>query len=306
MNSTSCAPSKNITEHNNSCFTLKQLKELAAAYNRYIIKYDLDPNNTKKFGKIKIIKIKPDSTKKYLLEELKKRFEKCENEICITQQNFMREVVGEIREDIADNTFRPEGPSRQTDWLSTQDINSVMRQYEKIYPNFKFIGAVPLDCDEYKFCSLYESNFNFDILQRNKFYHIGIIFNLDRYGKPGSHWVALYMDLLKGEVDYCDSTGERPKGNINNIIEKFKRYCKEEKGMDAVYKVNERPYQKDDSECGVYTCNFIIRRLAGQSFEKIVKDPMAFDRINSCRNKYFRNKISESKPDDMCDPTESG
>ena len=59
-----------------------------------------------------------------------------------------------MKDDEIKNTFRPKTPKswykNNTEWLSTIDIEKVLNQYEDLYPDFQFIGAVPIDFD-YKF-----------------------------------------------------------------------------------------------------------------------------------------------------------
>ena len=289
-----CAPKK---YSNNSCFNLKQLMELASAYNRFLVKSKLNPNDKRTFKGADLIDVKPNST--YLLLELRKRFNKICNgdDICLVHQAFMNEIITEVRDDILNNSFRPMGPKNPTEWLSTFDINNIMEQYEKIYDNFKFLGAVPLDCNELKHCSLY--NLNFDNFDKNIRY-IAVIFNLDKYGQSGSHWVTLFIDL-NGEIYFCDSIGKPPNEYIQKIINNFLNYYKSKTGTNAIYKYNKNSYQKDETECGVYACNFIIRKLGGESFEEIVNNPLTFKEINSCRNLYFRNKPSAHKIHKKCE-----
>lgn len=303
MSKNICAPHKYDSE-NKTCFSAKQLVEMAQAYNRYITKNKLNPKNIQNLENnlVNVDLIKIIENKKYLLSEFKKRFDQVcgGDQICLTQQSFMNDIVKEMRDDIQNNTFRSKGPEDPKEWLSTNDINNIMSQYEKIYTNFKFFGAVPLNCNDLSFCSLYK--LNFDEYANKNIDLIGIVFNLDRHGQPGSHWVALFMDLAKGEVYFCDSNGRPPIDNIENIINEFMEYYKKKTGKNAIYKYNSKAYQKDGSECGVYSCNFIIRKLSGESFEQITKNALSFQDINSCRNTYFRNAPSKFKPHPKCDP----
>lgn len=289
-----CAPKK-YDDKNKTCFNLEQLIEIIRAYNRYVTRTNLNPG---KNIDTTLIPIKND--KLYLLKELKKRFEDvCDNdEVCMTKQAFMNEIIKEMKYDIENNIFRIYGPNDSKEWLSTTDIDGIMKQYENIY-SFKFLGAVPLDCDEYSFCSLYK--INFEKYMKKNIDKIGIIFNLDRYGQPGSHWVALLIEIKNGEIYYCDSNGREPIDNIYKIIEEFNKYCKKNK-KEMIYKYNNKSYQKDGSECGVYSCNFLIRKLSGENFNDIINNPLKFQDINSCRNIYFRNKPSKYDPHKKCDP----
>ncbi len=221
------------------------------------------------------------------------------DQYCLTMQQFMNEIVADMRDDIDKNTFRPIGPQKATEWLSTTDINNIMHQYEPIYPHFKFLGAVPQDCDELSFCQLFQ--INYDKFQKDGITQLGVIFNHDRHGQPGSHWVALFIDLAKCEIDYCDSMGKAPLGNIRNVIENFQKRCQNNHKHEAVFKWNTNRYQMDNSECGIYSCNFIIRRLSGEKFENIVAKTLDFNKINACRNVYFRNKPSKHAASDRCE-----
>lgn len=292
-----CAPGK-FDSKNNTCFTIDQLLEMSKAYNRYLTINKFTEGNLNKSAKL--IDIRND--KKYLLKELYKRFNNiCKNnEKCITKQDFMNEIVKEMREDILNNTFRPEGPEKSTEWLTTNNINKIMEQYEKKYSNFKFLGAVPLDCNEVSFCSLYQLDYN-DLLEKNKT-KIGIVFNHDKFGSPGSHWVALFIDISKGELNFTDSSGSGPIKNILQVIKEFKKWYKKNFNKNAIVKINNKKYQTDSSECGVYSINFIIQRLAGNTFEDIISKPLKFEEINSCRNVYFNNKPSKFNINEKCDP----
>ena len=297
----SCAPGKKYDKINNTCFTLDELIELCNAYNRYITKNKFDANSTLKTNAL-TIKVTPN--KKYLLSELKKRFrDVCEeDEICITRQDFMNEIVRkEIKNEIINETHRPIGPEDPTQWFRTDDINNIIKQYEKKHNNFYFLGAVPADCDMIKYCSLY--HIEYDKFAQQNINNLAVIFNLDTHDKPGSHWVALFIDLT-GKIYYCDSTGREPNDYIMSTINNFINYYKKKHNRDPIYLYNKKEYQLDSSECGVYSCNFIIRILSGESFKNIVNDYLKFNEINSCRNVYFSNKPSRiSNTHHKCDPS---
>lgn len=293
-----CAPGK-YDKKNNTCFSIEQLVEMAKAYNRYVFKTNTSTKATKP-SNLTLIDIKTD--KPYLLKELKKRFSSvCGNsEICITEQSFMNEIEKNMKYEIVNNTFRALGPEKPTEWLSNEDIEKNMIQYQVLYPDFVFLGAVPLDCNNHRLCSLY--NLNFDNLLKTGKKTAGIVFNMDKYGESGSHWMAMFINIHRGELYYCDSNGNAPKENIVDLINKFREWYKKTYGKDIVYKYNKKSYQKDGSECGVYSCNFIIRMLSGEKFDSVVANSLAFAEINSCRNAYFRNGSSKYNVHPLCDP----
>lgn len=202
-------------------------------------------------------------------------------------------ALGGISEELVrdiDRLTRPMGPTKETEWLSNYDIINAMAKYEREYPDFQFFGAVPLDCEDYEFCPLKNLDFN-------KAHKIGVVYNLDKYGQRGSHWVALYMDVDKCEVYFSDSVGKPPKPNIENLINRFRQHC----NGNITYKYNTSRYQKDDTECGVYSINFIVRLLKGDKYEDIVQSAPTFEQINSCRNTYFANQPSRFQTNYKCE-----
>jgi len=297
--SNKCAPNR-YNSKNNTCFRDDEIIEMSKAYNRYVSKQKLSPERLKQYGSAELIEINDDV--KILLEKLKKRFENiCSgDEQCITKQAFMNEIVVNEMREFFDDAFRPKGPNDPKEWLSTDDINGIMEQYRHVYPDFMFLGAVPLDCNDLSFCSLYKINFDEHI--NKNINRIGIIFNLDKHGEPGSHWVALYINIANGEIFFCDSMGKKPIENIVTVINDFKEYYKKKSRNDVIYKYNTQRYQKDGSECGIYSCNFLIRILAGEPYEKIIENYLDFTEINSCRNVYFYNNPSKYKSHKLCDP----
>ena len=58
--------------------------------------------------------------------------------------------------------------------------------------------------------------------------------------------------------------------------------------IDIRYNTNRHQYK--NSECGVYSMNFIIRLLRGEGFAKIEKSKVIDDEMNKCRKVYFSKK----------------
>lgn len=297
MNHYFCAPGK-YDKQADTCFTLNELIQMASAYNRFVTKIQFNPTSKTVLPHADLMIIKPD--KIYLLQQLKIRFQNiCNTEICLTEQAFMNDIVKEMRETIVNDTFRKTGPQNSIEWLNTLDINNIMHQYTQLYPHFVFMGAVPSDCHQLSACVL--ASLDFQSLSDKKNDQVGIIYNLDKHNKPGSHWVAVYLCLSKGQIYYCDSTGKKPFKNVEVLANRFKEYCVKQ-SIPYLYQFNTKSYQKDRTECGVYACNFIIRMLAGETFEQIINQPLSFKAINSCRNVYFQNAPSEYVPHYLCDP----
>jgi Ulp1 protease family, C-terminal catalytic domain len=286
-----CAPGKKF-EHG-SCIRLEILVQMTNAYNGEF------PDDAIKLDNKEEI-LHPHKYKKYLVNEFNKRLKnKCTTQKCWTQQNFIKKVPKIAHEELQKYTWRPYGPETGSEWLSTINIDGVMKQYEKIYPEFKFIGAVPRDCREHGFCPNETMEYN-EIWEDGKT-KIGIIYNTDPVGKSGEHWNALFADLKKGEIYFFDSYGVSPNSDVIKtikILEKFIREkCNDTTSVDrnknnlckkVKLEHNDTRHQYEGSECGVYSISFILRMLKGkETFAEICASKIPDKTINKCRKVYF-------------------
>lgn len=278
-----CAPSKKFTD--GSCFTLDHLVEIAMQYNK--------ENND-------MIDIVHD--KKILLKELTNKMRKkyeCSDQICWLGT---KEVKKLNNNDIKYNTFRPIGPKKQYDWLSTNDINSAMSQYMMKYKDFKYLGTLPYDFEELEYTGI--DDINLKELEKTT-PRIGMVINLDEHDQPGSHWVALYTNLTNNKVYYFDSFGKKPGKRVTKFIRRILTYMhnkrhnthfnvdmfmkKYHKSNEYDVRYNQIQHQLKNTECGVYSMNFIIRLLNNEDFDMIVDNITRDEEMNACRKEYFRN-----------------
>ena len=286
-----CAPSKKFI--NGSCFSLSDLKLIAESY-----------NNRKSKNKIKISNDKKEMV--YQLENKMKNV--CDDQTCWLRQDFVKKLDSD---EIHKNTFKPTGPRGKYEWLSTTNINDVIEQYMSIHKDFIFLGAVPIDFDDLPVLGI--SDLNFGELQGGGKNKLGIVFNLDEHYKDGSHWVALYGDLNKNQVYFFDSYGKKPEKRIRKFVSRIVKYIYEKKfnkdlkirDIIANFKggnlekktfrelkefdinYNKVRHQFKNSECGVYSINFILRLLDGQTFKNISINKTYDDKMNDNRNEYF-------------------
>jgi hypothetical protein len=287
-----CAP--DLLFEDGSCIPLYILIDMASAFNKF---NKLNKLNTKIYLNDEMDINTPDEYKKYLITEFKKKLDN-------DQQKWLKLKFIELMSDknklfLHTSTFRPHGPAGQFDWLSTLDINKVLYQYEHKYNDFKFLGAVPIDFYDININIFISSkkysfkNIDFNECIKNGINRFGIIFNLDESWKNGSHWVSLFFDFKKKQIYFSDSYGIKPEErilNYINIIRKFMLKYNTFKNTDVRY--NKTQHQKGNSECGVYSVNFILRLLKGKTFDYITKTRIPDDKVNLCRSKYFFNKIT--------------
>ena len=117
----------------------------------------------------------------------------------------------------------------------------------------------------------------------------GVIFNLDESYKSGSHWVSLFVNLKDGCIYFSDSYGIEPEKRIQDFIDKIKEYFTNKTYTNIDIQYNNTQHQQGNSECGVYSINFILRLLKGKSFHHITRTRLKDEKVNKCRSKYFGN-----------------
>lgn len=199
---------------------------------------------------------------------------KSNDEICLINKSNLSE---NDKQKLLKDYFRPKAPSEWLNdpdmWLTNKDIENVMKQYEEAYPNFKFLGAVPIDfsapdpynkletkCIVDTFCHV-----NLKSLKKDKKTIAAAVFNLDPHFKGGSHWVSLVILLGKG-VYYFDSYGIQPPLQISRFMRSLTL-------QDSSLELGccGRRFQYSNTECGMYSLYFIIRMIMGDSFKDFCK-----------------------------------
>lgn len=264
-----CAPGKKFTE--GSCFSLDQLIKIGNQINK---KFSTKINTTNNPSKKQLLRD--------LAKELKNKYD-CDDQLCWLNLDIVEELEDE---EIKKFTFRPPGPDRGTKWLNTTNIDLVLEQYEKTNLDFISFGAVPLDFQDIPILKMNKPENSLENLWNKKITKIGMVFNHDYSNMGGSHWVALFIDLLKGQIYYFDSYGIKEKKEIGEYVEKVKTFIKG-KNIEPIYLFNPVRHQFKGSECGVYSINFILRLLKGESFKEITENITKDDDMNLCRRVYF-------------------
>jgi hypothetical protein len=269
-----CSPNLNVVDHY-TCFDMNELLTIADAFNSY------NKNNNKNR-----IRLNKQYTKQELWNEIYNKLKNiCQYEYCWIDLQFIDAIPDkELRNKIKYFTFKPKMTIKQYSWLSTNDINYVLRQYEKIDDNFKFIGALPSDFYKVLPKQLMKEIYN-DILIHRR---IGIVFNLDSYNQKGSHWVAFYIDHNNKTIEYFDSLGNPPNKRIYKFIKKINSKIKKHKQQQYKLLINNIIHQNENSECGIYSIYYIIHRLFGNTFSELTNNIIKDKDMNKFRFNIFR------------------
>ena len=244
-----------------TCYTTDTLQDIREAYNKH--------------HKDKISENDP----KEIAHQLRKKLGKsCSQEDC-----WLEEIQdGEKRRQLNELLFAPDRPNEwekaPTTWLSNYDIADVLRQYEVAYPKFKLLGPSAIDYD-YKeeggkcvweeLCRLSLK----EVMQHGKT-KLGVIFNLDKHDGPGTHWVAMFIDLDENMIIYYDSAANPEPQEITRLKNEVITQAKQ---LDPPKKMklnkNITAHQSSNTECGMF-CLFFIITCITRKLEPAIKDKL--------------------------------
>jgi len=278
FNTDSCTPTKGKEDLMKfTCYTKDALKKIKNLWNARHPDTKIKTNNPKQ-----------------IWDQLRNNMSSsCNRESCwLKQKWFDQGMVGKLEEN-----FAPEQPEtwkkNKNEWLNSLDINKVMKQYENNFENFEFIGPSPIDFDDHEMygeCVWDElCKFQLEEKIKNNKQKIGIIFNLDTHDKPGSHWVAMFINIDKGEICYFDSYGDKTP----NRIKKFANRIQDQSakiGNRFHFHENEVRHQYSNSECGMYCLYFIIKLVENKLYKSLIKKKIPDKEMMELRNIYF-NKV---------------
>jgi len=222
----------------------------------------------------------------------------CNNEACWLKQSG---AFGPVKNDneLAES-FAPESPpewkENPNEWLSSVDIMKVMKQYEKAYPCFDFIGPTPINFDTKRLhgeCVWNElCHFSLQNQIKKGKTKIGIIFNTDKDTGPGQHWISMFINLKKKMIFFFDSVGDPAPKQVKALVKRIQEQGKQ-LGITLAYDSNEGvEHQYGNTECGVYSLYFIVHMLEDKITKEYLKTHILKDEyIEKFRHIYFNPSL---------------
>ena len=221
----------------------------------------------------------------------------CNTESCWIKQkkHFGNNVYNDLI-----RSFAPKMPEEwkknPNEWLSSVEIMDVMKQYERAYKCFKFIGPSPIDFDtklKDNTCVRDElCNLSIKKQIKNGKTKIGIIFNTDTHDGEGEHWISLFINIKTKTIFFFDSAGDKPPPEVDVLVNRIK-----DQGIKLTPKINFKydsnegiEHQYGDSECGVYSLYFIIHLLEDKFTTNYLKTHILKDKYMEKFRKIYFNK----------------
>jgi hypothetical protein len=277
-----CSPKPKNELNDFSCYTNKGLINLRDHWNA-------------RHPDAKIISNSPKEIHQIITEHLG---DICNNEACWLRQ---KSEFGKLESELAES-FAPESPTEwkknPNEWLSSIDIMKVMKQYEKAYKCFDFIGPTPINFDTRKLygeCVWEElCNLNLENLIKSGKTKIGIIFNTDPDYKQGQHWISMFINIKKKTIFFFDSTGDKSPPEVGKLIKRVK-----EQGLalspSIDFKIDSNEgveHQYGNTECGIYSIFFIVHMLEDKVTDHYLKTHILKDQyMQEFRHIYFNDSL---------------
>jgi hypothetical protein len=201
---------------------------------------------------------------------------------------------------------RPKAPTEwalnRYEWLSSDDIDAIEKNYMKVFSDYFYVGTVPIDFDlqtETRKClvsALCDMKIP-ELYKRGK-HRFGIVINTDPHDGPGQHWICVFCDvrpeLEYPRMTYFDSYANKPEKEIQVLMQRWKAQWDATKIHKQPMKLtyNKTRHQYKDSECGMYCLYFHYACLMNIPMEERMPD----DVINGFRSLLFRiPKISNKE-----------
>ena len=262
-----CGPRKKGDVNNFTCYTNQMLEKIRDMWNKK------HPDNL----------INTNIPHEIWKEYQKKIGDKCDNEECWMSDNN-------------NNAFAPPKPKYddKNEWLSNIDIANVLKQYEKLYHCFEFLGPTPIDYNTRYgggFVCNKIANFQLKKYIQDQKSKIGIVFNLDKHTQNGSHWVCLFINIKQRYIFYFDSTGSKIPSRIKKLVDTIVKQGRElSDPIQFRVEINKIQHQRKNNECGVY-CLFVITTLLQDSKNvyELKSERYPDEDIYELRGVFFQN-----------------
>jgi hypothetical protein len=220
-------------------------------------------------------------------------------ESCWLSQPFVKESVATQIRGFAFAPLAPKEWSRNpNEWLSSTEIEDVMRQYEKAYKCFRFLGPAPIDFDAHMpgggTVTPEIANLSIAKMQADGINKIGIIFNTDPHDKGGQHWISMFINIKRGLIYFFDSVGTKASKEIMALVSRIQQQG-EHMNPPIHFKFDQNypvEHQYGNTECGIYSLFFIVHMVEDKITSHYLKTHVLKDKyMQRFRKIYFNETL---------------
>jgi hypothetical protein len=180
--------------------------------------------------------------------------------------------------------FKKEGPYDSNKWLSNFDIMDHLKQLETAFNKIsdKKFYAIEFQMSDFKKSESSElRDLKYMHLYKENYRYFGCVVNTDKSTGSGKHWIAIFIDLVNGSVEYFNSSGTPISTDADLIaITKSAHLIAVRLTHELLkYKitvnyvdVSAQQHQYDSHSCGVYSLFYIFMRLNGEPYQSFSKE----------------------------------
>ncbi len=171
---------------------------------------------------------------------------------------------------------------KKMNWLHADAITDALRVYEQ-NEELSFACYGP-----------YIAGYEFtEALLKRTAKHYAFVFNTSTTISQerlfsGSHYVVVFIDIIRNQVDYYDSKGTMPNEMIKKSICCILKVIKNH-NPELCMEVNftRKRKQLGSNACAIYVVHFVVQRLLGKSFEDFNDEYLPDKQIEKYRKIYW-------------------
>jgi hypothetical protein len=213
----------------------------------------------------------------------------CGSESCVISHARTQEaaralnIASDLTHELA-HKFKPPGPRNSTALLSNVHIDSVLKLWAEEFPDFY---ACPFAMADFNTNGDHFAAVKLEELRREKCRTFGCVMNTDNSRGPGTHWVAVFVDMrpeaeenMPWTIEYFNSAGRPPAAAVVRWMEQTRAKLTVARaklltlqarsnvsgataGPVETWAVSSVSHQRSQTECGPYALYYIRRRLEG-------------------------------------------
>jgi len=240
----------------------------------------------------------------------------CSNETCVvthprTQKAAQELKLANVLSDELAHRFKPPGPRNSTALLSNVHIDNVLKQWAAAeFPDFY---ACPFAMADFNTNGDKFAKVKLNQLRQKQYRTFGCVMNTDNSKGPGTHWVAVFVDMRADftssepwTIEYFNSAGRPPATPVVRWMEQTRGELAKmresecaasdaahtEHGPVQTWAVSSVSHQRSQTECGPYALYYIRRRLEGAAPRDFME---ASNKIPDAAMVEFRRHLFRSR-----------
>jgi hypothetical protein len=214
----------------------------------------------------------------------------CDDDICLIKiiENKIPEQLKNIINKNIDENFKPIGPANSKKWFNNDNIDHTFYHMELAYPEYIHIPYQMIDFNKFDNPL---NNLNVKELLDNGKKMTGCVLNTDVSTGIGLHWFCVFIDMrdIKNvTIEFFNSSGNLPRPSVHEWMIKMENQFSNLNIKCKRVIVSKNRHQKSDTECGPYSCYFIIQRIQNTPYNVFLENRIPDEKMYEIRKSLFR------------------